>query len=122
MAKQTIKHSKQNTHRLLLPPSSPLPLQTTQEPEKYESHFSQYHKAEFDPTELEDAMEGVLDAIREDPEHEKKARSKPKVGRCLHVVYTLTTLTLYTRCLHVDYIMCLHACLPVDSSCLVSTR
>jgi len=49
-----------------------------EEPEKYESHFSQYHKAEFDPTELEDAMEGVLDAIREDPEHEKKARSKPK--------------------------------------------
>ena len=32
---------------------------------------------DFDPTELEDAMEGVLDAIREDPEHEKKARSKP---------------------------------------------
>merc|ERR1712086_816261 len=44
---------------------------------KYQEHFSQYHAADFDPTELEDAMEGVLDAIRDDPTHTKKARSKP---------------------------------------------
>ena len=49
----------------------------SQEPEKYESHFSKYHAEDFDPTELEDAMEGVLDAIREDPTHEKKERKKP---------------------------------------------
>jgi len=48
-----------------------------EEPEKYESHFAAYHAADFDPTELEDAMEGVFEAIREDPEHTKKARSKP---------------------------------------------
>ncbi|MDA9099085.1 hypothetical protein N9L76_09155 [bacterium] len=48
-----------------------------EEPEKYQEHFSQYHAADFDPTELEDAMEGVLDAIRDDPTHTKKARSKP---------------------------------------------
>jgi len=48
-----------------------------EEPEKFETHFAKYLAEDFDPTELEDAMEGVLDAIREDPEHEKKARSKP---------------------------------------------
>ena len=48
-----------------------------QEPEKFETHFAKYLEEDFDPTELEDAMEGVFDAIREDPEHEKKARSKP---------------------------------------------
>ena len=57
--------------------SRPLFSQPSQEPEKYESHFSKYHAEDFDPTELEDAMEGVLDAIREDPTHEKKERKKP---------------------------------------------
>ena len=57
--------------------SRPLPSELSQEPEKYEAHFSKYHAEDFDPTELEDAMEGVLDAIREDPTHEKKERKKP---------------------------------------------
>ena len=48
-----------------------------EEPEKYEAHFAKYHAEDFDPTELEDAMDGVFEAIREDPVHEKKARSKP---------------------------------------------
>jgi len=48
-----------------------------EEPEKFEQQFAKYLAADFDPTELEDAMEGVLDAIREDPVHEKKERVKP---------------------------------------------
>ena len=56
--------------------SRPLFSQPSQEPEKYESHFSKYHAEDFDPTELEDAMEGVLDAIRGST-HEKKERKKP---------------------------------------------
>ena len=48
-----------------------------EEPEKFEAHFAKYLAEDFDPTELEDAMEEVLEAIREDPEHEKKERVKP---------------------------------------------
>uniref|UniRef100_A0A7S0NKE0 Large ribosomal subunit protein uL18 C-terminal eukaryotes domain-containing protein n=1 Tax=Micromonas pusilla TaxID=38833 RepID=A0A7S0NKE0_MICPS len=48
-----------------------------EEPEKYQDHFKNYHDQEFDPTELEDQMEEVFEAIREDPTHTKKARSKP---------------------------------------------
>lgn len=48
-----------------------------EEPEKYQEHFRAYLAADFDPTGLEEAMEGVLEAIREDPVHVKKARSKP---------------------------------------------
>ena len=48
-----------------------------EEPEKFEQQFAKYLAADFDPTELEDAMEDVLDAIREDPVHEKKERVKP---------------------------------------------
>lgn len=48
-----------------------------QEPEKYQDHFKNYHDQEFDPTELEEAMDEVFEAIREDPTHTKKARSKP---------------------------------------------
>merc|ERR1711943_2109 len=48
-----------------------------EEPEKYQDHFKNYHDQEFDPTELEDKMEEVFEAIREDPTHTKKARSKP---------------------------------------------
>lgn len=48
-----------------------------EEPEKFEQHFSKYLAEDFDPTELEDAMEDVLDAIREDPVFEKKERVKP---------------------------------------------
>ena len=44
-----------------------------EEPEKYEAHFAKYHAEDFDPTELEDAMDGVFEAIRED-RHEKGAR------------------------------------------------
>ncbi len=49
----------------------------SQEPEKFEAHFSKYLAEDFDPTELEDNMDAVLEAIRENPVHEKKARSKP---------------------------------------------
>jgi len=48
-----------------------------EEPEKFEAHFSKYLAEDFDPTELEDNMDAVLEAIRENPVHEKKARSKP---------------------------------------------
>ncbi len=48
-----------------------------EEPEKYEQHFSKYLEEDFDPTELEDAMEDVLDAIRDDPVFVKKERVKP---------------------------------------------
>ena len=53
------------------------PTREKQEPEKYQEHFKNYHDQEFDPTELEDKMEEVFEAIREDPTHTKKARSKP---------------------------------------------
>ena len=46
-------------------------------PEKYAEHFAKYIAEDFEPVDLEEAMEGVLDAIREDPVHVKKARSKP---------------------------------------------
>jgi large subunit ribosomal protein L5e len=49
-----------------------------EEPEKFQEHFRKYLSEDFDPTELEDNMEGVLEAIREDPEHTKKERVKPK--------------------------------------------
>jgi len=48
-----------------------------EEPEKFEAHFAKYLAEDFDPTELEDAMEDVIDAIRDDPVHEKKERVKP---------------------------------------------
>ena len=48
-----------------------------EEPEKYAEHFAKYIAEDFEPVDLEEAMEGVLDAIREDPVHVKKARSKP---------------------------------------------
>ena len=48
-----------------------------EEPEKYQEHFAKYLAEDFEPVDLEEAMEGVLDAIREDPVHVKKPRSKP---------------------------------------------
>ena len=48
-----------------------------EEPEKYEQHFSKYLAEDFDPTELEDVMEEVHEAIREDPTFVKKDRVKP---------------------------------------------
>jgi len=49
-----------------------------EEPEKYESHFSQFLANDQDPDELEELYPTVHEAIREGPVHEKKARSKPK--------------------------------------------
>jgi large subunit ribosomal protein L5e len=48
-----------------------------EEPEKFEAHFKKYLDNDFDPTELEDAMDAVHEAIREDPTYEKKERVKP---------------------------------------------
>jgi len=48
-----------------------------EEPEKYEQHFAKYLAEDFDPTELEDVMEDVHEAIREDPTFTKKDRVKP---------------------------------------------
>eukprot|EP00239_Pterosperma_sp_CCMP1384_P010833 CAMPEP_0197866334 /NCGR_PEP_ID=MMETSP1438-20131217/44153_1 /TAXON_ID=1461541 /ORGANISM="Pterosperma sp., Strain CCMP1384" /LENGTH=293 /DNA_ID=CAMNT_0043484893 /DNA_START=421 /DNA_END=1302 /DNA_ORIENTATION=+ len=48
-----------------------------EEPEKYESHFAKYLAADQDPDELEELYPEVHSKIREDPVHEKKARSKP---------------------------------------------
>lgn len=48
-----------------------------EEPEKYNEHFSSYVAEGIDPDDLADLYPSVHEAIRENPEHEKKARSKP---------------------------------------------
>jgi large subunit ribosomal protein L5e len=48
-----------------------------EEPEKYNEHFASYVAAGIDPDDLADLYPSVHEAIRENPEHEKKARSKP---------------------------------------------
>merc|ERR1712226_658488 len=48
-----------------------------EEPEKYEPHFAKYLAEDQDPDELEDLYPTVHEAIREDPEHEKKEREAP---------------------------------------------
>merc|ERR1712216_641111 len=48
-----------------------------EEPEKYNEHFSTYVAEGIDPDDLADLYPSVHEAIRENPEHEKKPRSKP---------------------------------------------
>jgi len=48
-----------------------------EEPEKYGEHFASYIAADMDPDDLEEHYPTVHEAIREDPEHEKKERSAP---------------------------------------------
>ena len=48
-----------------------------EEPEKFQEHFKKYLDEDQDPTELEERMDEVFEAIREDPSHEKKERTKP---------------------------------------------
>jgi len=48
-----------------------------EEPEKFQEHFKKYLDEDQDPTELEERMDEVFEAIREDPTHEKKERKKP---------------------------------------------
>jgi len=57
-----------------------------EEPEKYESHFSKYLEADMDPDDLEEHYPSVHEKIREDPTHEKKARSKPADAKNWHAV------------------------------------
>ena len=48
-----------------------------EEPEKYARQFKSYIDNEIDPEELEDLYKGVHEAIRADPVHVKKPRTKP---------------------------------------------
>jgi len=53
-----------------------------EEPERYRKQFAKYVKAGVEPDELEDLYEKVHAAIRKDPTHKPKPRSKPaKVQR-----------------------------------------
>lgn len=47
------------------------------EPELYASHFSEYIKAGVEADDLEDLYKEVHEKIRQNPVHEKKARTKP---------------------------------------------
>jgi large subunit ribosomal protein L5e len=48
-----------------------------EEPERYEEQFAKYLAADMVPEDLEEVMEGVHEAIREDPEPEKSEKNKP---------------------------------------------
>jgi len=48
-----------------------------EEPEKYNEHFSSYVAEGIEADDLADLYPSVHEAIRENPEHEKKPRSKP---------------------------------------------
>ena len=61
-----------------------------EEPEKFEAHFAKYLSEDQDPTELEERMEEVFEAIREDPEFTKKERTKPKDAGKLFKIKKLT--------------------------------
>lgn len=43
-----------------------------EEPEKFQSHFAKYLAADQDPCDLEERMEEVFEAIREDPDRKEK--------------------------------------------------
>lgn len=48
------------------------------EPEKYQTHFSDYIKAGVDPDNMEETYKKVHAAIRDDPNPKKTAKQTPK--------------------------------------------
>ena len=48
------------------------------EPEKYQSHFSDYIKAGVDPDNIEELYKKVHSAIRADPNPKKTEKQPPK--------------------------------------------
>jgi len=48
-----------------------------EEPETYEKLFAKYIEEDFTPEDMEENMESVIEAIREDPDHEPTEKKKP---------------------------------------------
>ncbi|GLT71151.1 hypothetical protein SLA2020_431880 [Shorea laevis] len=63
------------------------------EPEKYQSHFSEYIKREIEPDSIEELYKKVHAAIRADPTVKKSEKQPPKE----HKRYNLKKLTYEER-------------------------
>jgi len=61
-----------------------------EEPETYQKLFASYLENDFTPEDMEEAMEAVIEAIRENPDHvptEKKKPSTPKTWKLPKLTY-----------------------------------
>lgn len=64
------------------------------EPEKYQSHFSEYIKRGIDADNLEELYKKVHAAIRADPTAKKSQKQPPKEHkRCVHVIWSCSSVS-----------------------------
>jgi large subunit ribosomal protein L5e len=68
-----------------------------EEPEKFAEHFSKYIEEGVNPEDLEDLYPSVHEAIREDPEHVGKERSKPADAKKWKALKHSRTLSMEER-------------------------
>jgi large subunit ribosomal protein L5e len=68
-----------------------------EEPEKFAEHFSKYIENDVSPEDLEELYPTVHEAIRGDPEHEKKERKMPSDAKKWKPLKLSRTLTMEER-------------------------
>ena len=66
------------------------------EPEKYQSHFSEYIKRSIEPDSIEGMYKKVHAAIRADPEAKKSAKEPPKEHKRYSIFLFLQAIYLLT--------------------------
>ncbi|XVF37541.1 hypothetical protein REPUB_Repub20aG0017700 [Reevesia pubescens] len=83
------------------------------EPEKYQSHFSEYIKSGIEPDNIEALYKKVHAAIRADPTLKNSEKAPPKEHKRM-VVVCCVTLSVAMKLVFVEVSLCLSCCVHVS--------